>query len=113
LKQIAVTSCNERLRIIDGQEEPRMKRVLFGLIWFFAFSIGGIAAMGAVAGYKSANTNQASNFADGVRVGEAAGRDVGAKYGAAVILGALFLAAVGTAARVLPGTKGRVREPTW
>ena len=85
-----------------------MKRVLFGLIWFFAFSIGGLAAMGAVAGYTAARTTNASNLADGVRVGESAGKDVGAKYGAAVILGALFLAAIGTAARVLPGTKGRV-----
>ena len=55
----------------------------------------------------------ALNFSDGVRAGEAAGRDVAAKYGGFVILGALFLAAVGTAARVLPSTKGRVSEPTW
>jgi hypothetical protein len=90
-----------------------MKRALFGLIWFFAFAIGGTAAMGAIAGSMAAHTTQASNFTDGVRAGEAAGRHVGAKYGGFVILGALFLAAVGTAARVLPGTKGRVSEPTW
>jgi hypothetical protein len=85
-----------------------MKRVRFGLIWFFAFSIGGLATMGAVAGYTAANKANASNFSEGVRVGDAAGRHVGAKYGAAVILGALFLTAIGTAARVLPGTKGRI-----
>lgn len=85
-----------------------MTRVLFGLIWFFAFAIGGIAAMGAVAGYTSANATKAGDFSEGVRVGEAAGRDVGARYGGFVILGALFLAAVGTAARVLPGTKGGI-----
>lgn len=85
-----------------------MTRVLFGLIWFLAFSIGGIAAMGAVAGYTSATATKAGDVSEGVRAGEAAGRDVGAKYGGFVILGALFLAAVGTAARVLPGTKGSV-----
>ena len=85
-----------------------MKRVMFGLIWFFAFAIGGLAAMGAVAGYTSATASKAGDFSEGVRAGEVAGRNVGAKYGGFIILGALFLAAVGTAARVLPGTKGSV-----
>ena len=85
-----------------------MKRVLFGLIWFFAFSIGGLATMGAVTGYVAANRANASNFSEGFRAGDATGRHVGAKYGTVVILGALFLAAIGTAARVLPGTKGRI-----
>lgn len=85
-----------------------MKRALFGLIWFFAFAIGGIATMGAVAGYTAANTTKASNFSEGARAGDAAGRHVGAKYGGFVILGALVLAVIGAAARVLPGTKGRI-----
>ena len=85
-----------------------MKRVLFGLIWFFAFAIGGVATMGAVAGFTAADTAKASNFSEGVHAGDAIGRKVGAKYGGFVVLGALFLAAIGTAARVLPGTKGRV-----
>jgi hypothetical protein len=108
LKQITMTTRNERLRIIGRQVEPRMKRALFGFIWFFAFSIGGLATIGAVAGSRAAHTTQASNFSDGLRAGNSAGRDVGAKYGPAVILGALALAVIGTAARILPGTRGRV-----
>jgi hypothetical protein len=101
-----MTARNERLRIIGRQMEPRMKRALFGLIWFFAFSIGGLAAMGAVAGSMAAHTTKASNFSEGLRSGNSVGRDVGAKFGPVVILGALAFAVIGTAARILPGTRG-------
>jgi hypothetical protein len=107
LKQITRTARNRRLRIISGQVEPRMKRALFGLIWFFAFSISGLVAVGGVAGSMAARTTKATNFSDGFRDGNSVGKDAGGKYGTVVILGALVLSVVGAAARILPGTRRR------
>lgn len=81
-------------------------RILFGIIWFFVFSILITVVAGAIAGLTAA-------CPDGISAEElyacsqAAGEALGSRYGNLFILGGLVLAIAGTLLQILPGTKKR------
>jgi hypothetical protein len=91
--------------------DPRVRRILFGIIWFLAFAFLGLAIPGMVIGVTAGSKIQASSFSAGASKGGAAGlkagSDFGDKYRGIIILGALALSIVGTVGGVLPGTRRR------
>jgi len=92
-----------------------MRRVLFGIVWFVVFYIGGNAIVaGIVVGFSvgesaSQYSPPPKDVSEGVAVGYKAGVPAGEafarKYGTFFLLGALVLSVAGTAAGILPGTK--------
>jgi predicted phage tail protein len=99
-----------------------MKRVAFGILWFFAFWLGAGMVGGGIAGvlaqaHTSPPVTAAQTFSEGYSrgydVGKVAGREFGRRYGALILGGALVISIVGTATGFLPGTrrKGSPQTP--
>jgi hypothetical protein len=92
----------------------KMKRIIFGVIWFFAlffgsFAVGG-AIVGTIAGSGIEATNMSERFAKAQQAGEAAGAKFGQEYGGVILAGALVVSVFGTVFGVLPGTKKKPPE---
>jgi hypothetical protein len=80
------------------------KTILFGLIWFVAFSAIILAVIGGAIGYSVGSQypdNSAACY-DAIRV---AARQAGVKYRPLILTGAALLSAMGSVAGILPGTK--------
>jgi hypothetical protein len=88
-----------------------IRRVLFGTLWFVAIALGtlliGAGIAGGVAGAKHAEpgTSFRADFADGYQLGASAGAEFRARYRWPIFAASAVLAATGTAAGFLPGTK--------
>jgi hypothetical protein len=99
-----------------------MRRVLFGIVWFFIFAIGGLAVGGGIAGGVAGANDAADSkdppttFSEGYRrgsiAGHSAGQEFGRKYGRLIVLGSLLFAVGGSVFGILPGTKRRIVEST-
>ncbi len=74
-----------------------MRRILFGLAWFFVFLLVSFLALGIIIGDPASDTQAAYE----------AGQAFGHTYGRYIYLGALVAAIVGSYFRLLPGTKER------
>ncbi|MDR3415367.1 MAG: hypothetical protein P4L83_04195 [Nevskia sp.] len=93
-----------------------MRRIAMGFVWFLVLWIGIGALGGGVAGTfaeqeVAARGKETRTFAQGYGTGYAAGQQFGRKYGGFIMLGALFIAVIGTIAGVLPGTKPKSKPP--
>jgi hypothetical protein len=89
-----------------------IRRFLFGLLWFLAFSfIFGAVGGGIAGGRASAERAQSGHPAQGAEqsfvVGMQAGQEFHRLHGGQVRLAAIVCAFVGTVAGILPGTKGK------
>jgi predicted phage tail protein len=91
-----------------------MKRIAFGIVWFFVFWLGAGMVGGGIAGVLAqAHTSQpvsaaptfSEGYSRGYDVGKVAGREFGRRYGALILGGALVVSIVGTATGFLPGTR--------
>lgn len=90
-----------------------MKRIFFGILWFFAFGFGGITIGSGIAGGVAGSTIQATTpeaRRQAADVGAFAGYQFGRNYAGFMFLGALVISIVGTATGVLPGTKSRKKQ---
>jgi hypothetical protein len=96
-----------------------MRRVLFGIVWFFIFLFGSLmlggAVVGAMAGHQAATastnppTTISGGYNAGYQAGHAAGQEFGRKYGTLFLLGSLLLAIGGSGFGILPGTQPRTK----
>jgi hypothetical protein len=96
-----------------------MRRVLFGIVWFFVFLFGGLmiggAVVGGMAGHQSVTasanppTTLSGGYNTGYEAGHSAGQEFGRKYGSLFLVGSLLLAVVGSAFGILPGTQQRTK----
>lgn len=88
-----------------------MKRIVFCIVWFVVFSVGGVmiggAIVGGMAGSKLKVGNMSEAYAQGKQAGYTAGSEFGHQYGSRMILGAFIAAVIGSVAGVLPGTKNK------
>ena len=88
-----------------------IRRVLCGTLWFVVMALGtlvlGAGIAGGVAGAKDAEPGAGfrEGFEDGYQVGAAAGAEFRARYRWPIFAVSAVLAAAGTAAGFLPGTK--------
>ena len=80
------------------------KTILFGLIWFVAFTVIILAVIGGAIGYSVGSQYPDNSAAchDAIRV---AARRAGAEYRTLILAGAALLSAMGSIAGVLPGTR--------
>ena len=80
-----------------------MRRIIFGIIWFFLifFTISGLggAIVGGIAGSKTRDPQQVYLAAQG------AGYEFGKNFGGLILLTSLITAVAGSATGILPGTK--------
>jgi hypothetical protein len=87
------------------------RRILFGTLWFVVIAVGTILIGGAIAGGAALAKNPSSGsgfregFEDGSQVGAEAGAEFRARYRWPIFGAAAIIAAAGTAAGFLPGTK--------
>jgi predicted phage tail protein len=97
-----------------------MKRIAFGIIWFFVFWLGAGMIGGGIAGIlaqshtstpAAANQTFSEGYSRGYEVGQVAGREFGRKYGLLILGGALIVSIAGTVAGVLPGTRRKGPRP--
>jgi hypothetical protein len=97
-----------------------MKRVAFGIVWFFVLWLGAGMVGGGIAGvlaqaHTSPPTAAAKTFSEGYSrgydVGRIAGREFGHRYGALILGGALVVSIAGTVTGFLPGTRRKASPP--
>ena len=87
------------------------RRILFGALWFVVIALGALLVGGAIAGGAALAENPSSGsgfregFEDGSQVGAEAGSEFRARYRWPIFAVSAILAAAGTAAGFLPGTK--------
>ena len=79
-----------------------MRQILFGLLWFVIFYLGGAMIMGIVAGLDNRQESRA--------VVEAAATATVTRYAAILLLGSAALAALGAYKAWLPGTRRKKTE---
>ena len=94
-----------------------MRRVIFAIVWFVIFAVGGLGIGGAIVGgaagadAAAGSKTPPTTFSDGYRVGynagHSAGQELGRKYGGLILLVSLVLAVGGSALGILPGTRRR------
>lgn len=88
-----------------------LRRLGFGCFWFAVFWVGLSVICGGVAGSIAGSKGPApgagfkQGYSQGYEAGLVAGAEFRERYGHYVIIGAALLAAAGTLAGVLPGTR--------
>jgi hypothetical protein len=82
-----------------------MRRLLAGAGWFILFYVGAGSIGGAIVG--AAAGSHAAGVGPGFDAGLHAGQEFHREFGAWIFYVSLAAAALGTAARKLPGTRGR------
>ncbi len=85
-----------------------VKRISFGVVWWFVLYFVACFLVGAVAGAIAGARDPENASVAGAQAGAAAV----ASYRSAIILGSAALAAVGTWSGVLPGTKRKRAKPS-
>ncbi|HEX6592899.1 MAG TPA: hypothetical protein VF050_12960 [Moraxellaceae bacterium] len=78
-----------------------MRKLGFGIVWFFALSMAALMAGGFVVGFQAGLQDTGNAQA----AGQAAGQAFGQKYGGIIFLSALVIATVGSIFGWLPGTR--------
>jgi hypothetical protein len=84
-----------------------MRRVFFGVCWFLFFWLGVGAAFAGVMGAIAAKQMGATNFSEGLAVGQEVGEDLARRSGPYFLFGGLLILFVGTVTGALPGMRRR------
>jgi hypothetical protein len=87
-----------------------IRKILMGIVWFFAIYFGACFTLGAAAGAIAGAIAGANDPRHAAEAGRLAGQQVVSTYVVFILGGSLLAAVAGAISGFLPGTKGKSRE---